>query len=100
MAIEDALMGEIAMTNTYFDEILFDECSFQSNDEALVVTASESMNGDQDPDRVFHGDKILFRTIMTFERVAGRVAYREPELDTSGAIDDSYYDEPESEPTS
>ena len=31
---------------------------------------------------------------MTFERVAGRIAYMEPELETDGKVDDAmYYDE-------
>ena len=49
---------------------------------------------------MFHGDKILFTTVMTFALVAGRIAYREPDLDTGGAVDDSHYYEPEPDPTS
>lgn len=91
MMIEDALSGEIATTNAYFDELHIDEYGFESNDEGLKITLSGSLNGEQDEDRVFHGDKILFTTMMTFERVAGRIAYSEPELDTGGAVDDSHY---------
>ena len=100
MMIEDALLGEIATTNAYFDELYIDEYGFESNDEALMVTLSGSLNGEQDEDRAFHGDKILFTTLMTFELVAGRIAYREPEIDTDGTVDDSHYYDPEPEPTS
>jgi hypothetical protein len=93
LMIEDALSGEIAATNAYFDELYVDEYDFQSNDDALVVTLTGSLNGEHDPDRAFHGDKIAFTTIMTFPRVSGRVAYGEPELDTDGEVDDGdYYD--------
>jgi len=93
--IEDALAGEIATTNAYFDELYINEYSFQTNDEALVITLAGSLNGETDDDRVFHGDKILFATVMAFERVSGRIAYREPELYTGGEVDDSHYYEPE-----
>ena len=60
----------------------------------MTATLSGSLNGQQDWDRAFHGDKIGFTSIMTMYRVAGRIAYMEPNFDTGGAIDDSaYYDE-------
>lgn len=40
---------------------------------------------------MFSGDKINFTTYVTFDLVAGRVAYREAEFDTGGSVDDSYY---------
>lgn len=93
LMIEDALSGEIATTNAYFDEIYIDEYSFQSNDDALTITLTGALNGENDEDRAFHGDKIEFTTVMTFDRVAGRIAYKEPELDTDGAVDDFHYDD-------
>jgi hypothetical protein len=91
--IEDALSGEIATTNAYFDELYIEEYDFEPNDDGLVVTLDGSLNGESDPDRAFHGDKIAFTTVMTFDRVAGRNAYGDPELDTGGAVDDAdYYD--------
>lgn len=94
LLIEDALNGEIASTNAYFDEIYIEEYSFVARDDAVAVTLEGALNGENDGDRAFHGDKIVFTTVMTFERVAGRIAYKEPELATSGSVDDSmYYDE-------
>ncbi|KQP68394.1 hypothetical protein ASF52_17850 [Methylobacterium sp. Leaf112] len=85
--VEEALSGEMATTNAYFDEIYIDECDVQPNPDALVVTVSGSMDGENDPDQVYHGDKILFTSVLTFERVSGRVGYARPEFDTSGGID-------------
>ncbi|MGY3442816.1 hypothetical protein [Bradyrhizobium sp. USDA 4473] len=94
MMIEDALSGEMAMTNAFFDELYIDKVSLDVGDDVLVANVSGALNGENDPDKPFHGDSIVFTTMMTFERVAGRTGYRRPELETSGAIDDShYYDE-------
>ena len=91
MMVEDDLAGAIATTNAFFDELYIDEYNFKEGDEAFVATLVGSLNGENDPDRVFHGDKVLFTTVMTFGRVAGRVAFTEPELDTVGRVDDSMY---------
>lgn len=94
MIIEDALSGEIASTNAYFDELYIDQVAIDLTDDALVATLSGSLNGEQDQDRPFHGDKINFTSVMTMFRVAGRIAYQEPDFDTGGSVDDSmYYDE-------
>jgi len=85
--IEEALSGEMASTNAYFDEIYIDGYDFRPSPDALVVTVSGSMDGENDPDKAYHGDKILFTSELTFERVAGRIAYARPEFDTSGGID-------------
>lgn len=94
MMIEDALSGEMAMTNAFFDELYIDKVNLDVGDDVLVANVSGALNGENDPDKPFHGDSIVFTTMMTFERAAGRTGYRRPELETSGAIDDSdYYDE-------
>lgn len=94
MMIEDALLGEMAMTNAFFDELYIKKVSLDVGDDVLVANVSGALNGENDPDKPFCGDSIAFTTIMSFERVAGRVGYMRPELETSGAIDDShYYDE-------
>ncbi|MGI9374915.1 MAG: hypothetical protein ACR2PC_02280 [Tsuneonella suprasediminis] len=96
MMIEDDLSSEIATTNAYFDELYIDEVALDIGQEALVALISGSLNGETDQDRAFHGDSIAFTTVMTFQRVAGRVAYEKPELETSGAVDMSkYYDDEE-----
>lgn len=91
MMIEDALSGEMATTNAFFDELYIDKVSLDVGDDVLVANVSGALNGENDPDKPFHGDSIAFTTMMTFERVAGRIGYRRPELETSGAVDDSYY---------
>ncbi|WP_244550940.1 hypothetical protein [Bradyrhizobium sp. Rc2d] len=91
MMIEDALSGEMAMTNAFFDELYIDKVSLDLGNDVLVANVSGALNGENDPDKPFSGDSIVFTTMMTFERVAGRIGYRRPELETSGAIDDSHY---------
>lgn len=91
MMIEDALSGEMAMTNAFFDELYIDKVSLDVGDDVLVANVSGSLNGENDPDKPFHGDSIAFTTMITFERVAGRTGYMRPELETSGAIDGSHY---------
>jgi hypothetical protein len=93
MIIEDALSGEIASTNAYFDELYIDEVDVDFTEDALVATLSGSLNGQQDQDRVFFGDKINFTSVMTMYRVAARNAYQEPDFETGGSVDKSYYDE-------
>jgi hypothetical protein len=93
-AIMNDLAGEMATTNASFDGPDIEEVTIDVDEDALVVTLTGTLDGEQDQDRVFHGDKIVFTTVMTLERVAGRIAYLEPELDTGGRVDDSdYYDE-------
>lgn len=95
MLIEDALSGEIASTNAFFDELYIDEVAVEVTDDAFVATLTGSLNGDQDQDRAFHGDKINFTSIMTMYRIAARTAYQEPDFETSGGVDDSMYFEDE-----
>lgn len=94
MVIEDALAGEIATTNAYFDELYIEGTSVEFHDDGLIATLSGSLNGEQDQDRAFHGDKIKFTSIMTMRRAAGRVGYFEPDFETGGSVDDSmlYYE--------
>lgn len=89
MIIEDALSGEIASTNAYFDELYIDEVVVDITDDALVATLSGSLNGQQDWDRAFHGNKINFTSVMTMYRVAARNAYRQPDFETGGSVDNS-----------
>ncbi|MBO9127706.1 hypothetical protein J5283_28740 [Rhizobium sp. 16-488-2a] len=91
MVIESELAGEIAMTNAYFDELYIEETSVESHDDSLIATLSGSLNGEQDQDRAFHGDKIKFTSIMTMRRAASRIGYFEPEFETGGTVDDSMY---------
>lgn len=78
-------------TNAYFDGFYIDEADVSSNDEGMTVTLTGTAEGEQDQDRVFSGDTINFTTYVTFDLVAGRVAYREPEFDTGGSADHSLF---------
>lgn len=96
MAIMDALSGEMAETNAFFDEVYIDGTDIQVHPEGMMVTLEGSLNGETHEDRVFHGDKIAFTTVMTLDRVAGRIGYAKPNLETSGHVDESgYYDDDE-----
>lgn len=93
-SIENDLSGEIASTNAYFDELIVDEVEITNTDDAVLIKVSGDFNGDQDPDKPFSGDKIVFTTDITLQRVAGRVGFMAPELQTGGSVDDSdYYDD-------
>jgi hypothetical protein len=89
MMIEEDLNGQIASTNAYFDELYLDEVVPEPNADALMVTINGSLNGTNDEDRPYSGSKITFETLMTFNRVAGRVAFASPQLETSGYVDQS-----------
>lgn len=94
LTIEDDLSGVMALTNASFDELYVEDVETNVGVEVLAVTVRGSFNGENDPDRTFCGDKIAFETRMTFQRVAGRIGYREPEMETFGVLDDSdYYDD-------
>ena len=61
MIIEDALSGENRFDETPISTKLYiDEVVVDVTEDALVATLSGSLNGEQDQDRVFHGDKINF----------------------------------------
>jgi len=95
MVIETDLAGEIATTNAYFDELYIDETDVEFHDDSMSVALTGSLNGEQDQDRAFHGDKIKFTSIMTMHRAAGRVGYFDPEFETEGVVDDSIHYDPE-----
>lgn len=89
--IEDALSGEIGLTNAFFDELYVEEVEISRSDDGLTAVVTGSLNGDSDPDRAFHGDKIAFETHIALDLVAGHVGFAKPEVTTDGAVDDSQY---------
>jgi hypothetical protein len=91
MLIEDALSGEIASTNAFFDELYIEDVEIDDGKDVLTATVEGALNGENDQDRAFHGDSIAFSSVITFDRVAGRVAYATPRVETSGAVDESRY---------
>ena len=93
MAIMDDLSGEMASTNAYFDEVYVEEVDVDVAGDSIVASVSGSVNGETHDDRVFCGDSINFETTITLMRVAGRVAFAAPMLETSGSVDTSYYED-------
>lgn len=93
--VEEALSGEMASTNAYFDEIYVEEVSEHWGTDTLTIAVSGSFNGENDPDKPFSGTSISFETLMTFPRVAGRVFVGQPELDTGGTVDDKDVRDPD-----
>lgn len=92
--IEDALSGEIASTNAYFDELYPEEVTIDRHGEGLTANVTGHLNGESNQDRAFHGDSIAFETEISFDLVAGRTGYSNPSFSTTGAVDDSrYYEE-------
>lgn len=91
MMIEDALSGEIGLTNAFFDELYVEDVDISRSEDRLTAVATGSLNGDSDPDRAFHGDKIAFVTHIELNLVAGRIGFARPEVTTDGAVDDSRY---------
>lgn len=94
----DQLSGEMTETNASFDGPDFDDASIETDDDSVKVNATGVLEGDTDLDRPFSGDKINFSLPVAVDRVAGRVAFRKPEITASGTVD-SYYDENRPAPT-
>jgi len=92
LTIMDELAGEMAETNASFDGPDFDEATIESDEDGVKVTVTGVLEGDTDLDRPFSGDKIDFTCEVAFDRVAGRVAFRRPDVSAGGSVDDSYYD--------
>ncbi len=94
MIIEDALSGEIGSTNAFFDELYVEQVEITRNADGLVAVVTGSLNGESDPDRAFHGDKVAFTTHIALDLVSGRTGFAKPQVTTDGAVDDSrYYEE-------
>ena len=87
----DALSSEIATTNAFFDGPDWEEFDIEQLSDAMVVNASAALEGDQDPERPFSGDRIASTSIITLKRIAGRNGFAEPKWDISGELDDSRY---------
>jgi hypothetical protein len=71
--------------------IIVDEVVVSATDDVVMVKVSGDLNGENDPDKPFSGDRIVFTTDITLQRVAGRVAFLSSERETLGAVDDSDY---------
>ena len=92
----EAVNTASAETNAYFSEAF---AELASDPEALrdavsawAVPVSGVIDMDQDPDRMFSGDKIQFSGVIRIKK-AGRVCLAaDMELDISAAVDHDYYE--------
>ena len=93
LQIMDELGGEMASTNAIFDSIYIEkvEQSWPEDDMQIVVTGI--LEGENDPDRAYVGQNLNISVTFTFERVSGRVAFKDPEHEAGGEVDrEGYYD--------
>jgi hypothetical protein len=90
--IGDEVSGEMAETNAYFDEIYCDDANTTEEDGAVVVQIKGQFNGENDPDKPFSGDQIDLAIKITLPRVAGRIAFADPEMEVGGSVNDDWVD--------
>lgn len=92
-AIEDAVSGEMATTNAYYDELYFEEADVDLQNGLLSFSTNGSFNGEQDWDRAFYGNSINISIDGTLEQVAGTSCFANLEMEIDGSVDDSYHEE-------
>lgn len=91
--ISDELSGVIADTNAYFDETIYDSANVEDTGDVVSLRIEGQMNGSTDDDRMFLGDQIDMIVKVDLYRVAGRIAFSDPDISVSGRVnDDDYYD--------
>jgi hypothetical protein len=92
--ILDDVADTMAETNAYFDEVDVGAVTMSRDDDGtLRFGVSGAVSGENDPDRSYFGDRILFGTTVTLHPAAGRIGFAEPEWETGGDVDKSYHDE-------
>jgi hypothetical protein len=90
--IMDELSGVMAETNAYFDEAYYESADVQSEDDLVRIEVSGQYSGESDEDRMFFGDKIDMSVCVELYRVAGRVAFRKPDISATGFVNDDHVD--------
>lgn len=92
--LDNYLADVIAETNAYFDDPYYDSAKIEEGLESITVTVPGTYNGqhDTDKDRMFCGDTIDMEIVLELNRVAGRVAFTEPEVNVSGTVNRDYMD--------
>ena len=93
LTIEDSLAGEMAETNAYFDEVYPEDIEVDVNDDGVTVEVVGSLNGETHEDKPYCGDSINFTSTITLGRVAGRTAFLAPDMETSGSVDYSAFED-------
>lgn len=91
----DAVSSAAAETNAYFNDMHIEPADpepLKDSREFWDVPVLGNVSMDQDPDKMFYGDKILISGCVRV-RKAGRVCLMDHmELDIDASVDDSYYE--------
>jgi hypothetical protein len=90
--VMDQLSGVMAETNAYFDETYYEDAEILDADDRITIVVSGQYNGTSDHDRPFCGDQIDMTVTVELYRVAGRNAYGEPDISTTGEVNDDWVD--------
>ena len=93
--LDDYLSGEIAETNAYFDEPYYDQATVEDGVDSVKVVVTGTYNGEHniENDSMYAGDTIDMTISVELMRVAGRVAFMEPEVEVSGSVNRDYHDD-------
>ena len=89
----DELSGIMAETNAYFDEPYFETATMQDDEYGnLVVTVGGIYSGENDPDKMFHGNQIDMSVTVTFYRIAGRRGFLDYDISAGGKVNHDWVD--------
>jgi hypothetical protein len=84
--VMEDLSGQMAETNAYFDETLYEKAESTEDDGEIIISVTGQCNGTSDPDRPFSGDQIDMTVTVTMQRVAGKNAYAKPNIRANGEV--------------
>lgn len=90
--VMDELSGVMAETNARFDEAYYEGATMTQDGESIVIHVSGAYYGSNHPDKPFSGDTVGMNVTVTLPRVAGHVAFGEPDLDVGGRVNDDWVD--------
>lgn len=92
--LDNYLSDAIAGTNAYFDEPYYDSGTVENGRDFVKITVPGTYNGQHDieSDSSFMGDTIDMEIVVQLERIAGRTAFAEPEVDVTGGVNDDWRD--------
>jgi hypothetical protein len=92
--ILDQLSGVMAETNAYFDSEFghYESAEVIEGGDAVTVEVEGQYSGSADPERPFCGDQIDMRVTVDLPRIAGRVAFANPEISARGEVNDDWVD--------
>ena len=84
---KDELNDEFSQANGVFWFVEYESAEVEENDKQVSVTVSGVCYLSQDKDdKPFGGDTIDLEVIVELQRVAGRIAFEEPEITITGTL--------------